>query len=105
LSRGHLFRSRSDTEVIVHAYEEYGLEMLKNLHGMFAFAIWDSRKQTLLIARDRLGIKPLYYTHKQGEWFGFASEIKALLEIGWISREVNLEALNSYLTFLWVPDH
>ena len=103
-SRGHVFRTKSDAEVIVHAYEEYGLSMLEKLHGMFAFGIWDLKKQLLIIARDRLGIKPLYYSHKPGEWFAFASEIKALLETGWIQREVNLEALNCYMTFLWTPD-
>jgi asparagine synthase (glutamine-hydrolysing) len=99
-SKGHRFYTNSDTEVIVHAYEEYGERCPEKLRGMFAFAIWDSNKKILFLARDRLGIKPLYYT-KLGDVFLFASEIKAILEYP-IKREIDLEALNQYITFRYV---
>lgn len=102
LSRGHKFRSNTDSEVIIAAYQEWGEQCVTRLNGMFAFAIWDNRLQKLFIARDRLGIKPVYYAQtKQG--FAFASEIKAILTLD-IPREINLSALHQYLTFLWVPD-
>ncbi len=100
--RGHKFRSLTDTEVIVHLYEEYGPDCVHHMRGMFAFAIWDARKQRLFIARDRLGVKPLYYTHVDGS-FLFASEIKCLLEHPRVRRAVNEEALYHYLTFLITP--
>src|SRR5579859_6965882 len=78
LARGHSFRTQGDTETIIHAYEEYGVDCITRLHGMFGLAIWDSRQQRLLLARDRAGKKPLYYT-RIGENLVFASEIKALL--------------------------
>src|SRR5213082_2211196 len=78
IERGHQFRTNSDTETIVHAYEEYGVDCVARLHGMFGFAIWDSRQRRLLLARDRAGKKPLYYTRVNGD-FLFASEIKSLL--------------------------
>jgi asparagine synthase (glutamine-hydrolysing) len=99
--RGHHFRSRCDTEVLVHLYEEFGAQLVDRLVGMFAFAIWDERRQQLLLARDRLGIKPLYY-HDDGETFAFASEIKALLPL-LKRREVDPVALAHYLTFVAVP--
>src|SRR5437773_2114017 len=104
-SRGHRFKSETDTEVVLHSYEESGPECVKQLNGMFAFAICDLRTTTptLFLARDHFGIKPLYYCH-QGGRFAFASEIKALLEIPEMPRRMNLKALNQYLTFLWVPD-
>jgi asparagine synthase (glutamine-hydrolysing) len=102
-AKGHTFRSGSDTEVILHLYEEMGPESVKRLNGMFALAIWDARQERLFLARDHFGIKPLYYIH-QGGRFAFASEIKALLELPECPREVRLEALDQYLTFLWVPD-
>lgn len=101
--QGHKFKSRTDTEVILHLYEEKGQDCLEDLNGMFAFALWDKNKKLLFLARDRLGIKPLYYSYTNGNLI-FASEIKALFEIEGIKREVDLQALDQYLTFLWVPD-
>src|SRR3989338_3643911 len=96
--RGHFFKTMSDTEVIIHAYEEYGYNCLTKFKGMFAFALWDKNNRTLFLARDRLGIKPLYYTLPDNNLI-FASEIKALLEIEAVKREVDLEALDQYLAF------
>ncbi len=101
-ARGHRFLSRTDSEVILHAYEEYGLNVLSKLRGMFAFALWDERQKTLFLARDRIGIKPLYYHHFNGRLL-FASEIKALLKCPFISRTINLPALPDYLGFEFVP--
>lgn len=101
-SAGHTFRTRSDTETILHAYEEYGDDCVHHLRGMFAFAIWDRRKRRLLLARDRLGIKPLYY-YSDGRSIAFASEIKSLLEIPSLSREVDPDALDLYLSLRYVP--
>ena len=100
--RGHLFKSRSDTEVILHGYEEWGVECLQRFRGMFAFALWDSRQRRLFMARDRLGKKPLVYFHQNGR-FAFASEIKALLQIPSIERKVNDIAIHHYLTYQYVP--
>jgi asparagine synthase (glutamine-hydrolysing) len=99
---GHTFKTRSDTETILHTYEEYGEECVHHLRGMFTFAIWDQRKRRLLIARDRLGIKPLYY-YRDGRSLAFASEIKALLEIPSVPREVDPEAMDMYLSLRYVP--
>jgi asparagine synthase (glutamine-hydrolysing) len=103
--KGHRFRSHTDTEAIVHLYEEYGVECLNRLNGMFAVAICDLRgtAPTLFLARDHFGIKPLYYWERGGK-LAFASEVKALLEVPGIEARMNLEALDKYLTFLWVPD-
>lgn len=101
-TKGHVFRGKSDSEVILHGYEEYGVDCLQHLRGMFAFAIYDMSKKSLFIARDRIGIKPLYYYHKDGK-FLFASEIKAILEDKGIDRQVNLQALYDYLGFEFVP--
>ncbi len=95
ISEGHKFRSDSDTEVIIHAYEEYGYSFLKKLNGMFAFGIWDYNKKRILIARDNLGIKPAYYYWDKKRLI-FASEIKAILAAG-VERELNYEALNETL--------
>ncbi|MBP7474389.1 MAG: asparagine synthase (glutamine-hydrolyzing) [Pyrinomonadaceae bacterium] len=96
-TRGYKFQNRSDTETILHLYEEYGRDCVDHLRGMFAFAIWDSKKQELLIARDRLGVKPLYYVQDdQGNLF-FASEIKALLEAGAVKPQINFNALPDQL--------
>ena len=99
---GHVFKTRSDTETIVHAYEEYGDDCVTRFRGMFAFALWDRRKQRLLLVRDRLGIKPVYYYHGR-ESLVFASEIKSLLEAPGIPREVDETALNLYLSLRYVP--
>lgn len=97
-SKGHKFYTKSDTEVIVHCYEEYGEECPKKLNGCFAFAIWDDNRRKLFLARDRHGIKPLYYT-KIGNMFFFASEIKAVLEYEETKREVNINALHDFLSY------
>ncbi len=103
-SKGHRFRSRSsDTEVVVHAYEEYGTESPRHLAGMFAFAIWDSRRKRLFAARDRLGQKPFYYT-RRGELLCFGSELKALARIPGVAGEVDELALHHYLSLQYVPD-
>jgi asparagine synthase (glutamine-hydrolysing) len=99
---GHLFKSKSDTETILHAYEQWGTECLNYLRGMFAFAIWDSNLQRLFMARDRLGKKPLVFFSQNGH-FSFASEIKALLQIPGVERKVNASALHHYLTYQYVP--
>jgi asparagine synthase (glutamine-hydrolysing) len=105
---GHRFRSRSDTEVLIHGYEQWGLDLLPRLNGMFAFALLDLRDRSrhqnpkLLLARDRFGIKPLYYWTK-GDRLVFASEIKSILLASEVHAELNYEALHRYLTFLWTP--
>jgi len=98
MSRGHQFRSNSDTEVILHLYEEHGPACLNRLNGMFAFTIWDSRERVLFAARDRFGIKPYYYVYRENS-FLFASEIKALLYLRLFESEINPEGLADYLTF------
>ncbi|HMK65311.1 MAG TPA: asparagine synthase (glutamine-hydrolyzing) [Thermodesulfobacteriota bacterium] len=102
LEKGHLFRGHSDSEVIVHAYEEWGREFLGHLRGMFAIGLWDQKAGKLLLARDRLGIKPLYYYFRNGR-LAFASEIKSLLKIPGIRPQVNLQALYYYLGYEFVP--
>ena len=99
--RGHRFRSHSDTETIVHAYEEFGDDAIARLDGMFALAIWDGRKRRLLLARDRSGKKPLYHAF-DGRSFAFGSEIKALLACPWVRHEPNPERLGEYLLFGYV---
>lgn len=101
-TRGHAFRSDTDTEVIIHAYEEYGAACVTRFNGMFAFAVWDGRKEELLLARDRLGVKPLYY-HLNGRAITFASEIKSLLVDPEIPSEVDPQALGNFLTLHYVP--
>ncbi len=100
---GHHFSSSSDTEVIVHGYEEYGEEITKRLDGMFAFAIWDIRKRKLILARDRIGKKPLYYYLDERKLV-FASEIKAILVDASIKRSVNMQCLSDYLTLRYSPN-
>jgi asparagine synthase (glutamine-hydrolysing) len=101
---GHRFRTRSDTEVIVHAYEEWGTGCVGRFNGMFALALWDSCARELFLARDHLGVKPLYYTHtRAGTRFLFASEIKALLQDPACPREVDTQALGELFTFRYVP--
>jgi asparagine synthase (glutamine-hydrolysing) len=102
LGLGHNFNTKSDTEVIVHAYESWGDLCVKKLRGMFAFAIWDEKEKRLFLARDPLGIKPLYY-YFDSQVFIFASEIKAILQYPCVKREIDLEALHDYLKLLYVP--
>jgi asparagine synthase (glutamine-hydrolysing) len=104
-SKGHRFASNTDTEAVIHLYEQEGPDCVKRLNGMFAFAICDLRAATpiVVVARDHFGIKPFYYYH-DGKRFAFASEIKALLQVPGIEAELDPQALHQYLTFLWVPD-
>ncbi|MBI5464675.1 MAG: asparagine synthetase B, partial [Ignavibacteriales bacterium] len=101
-AKGYHYRSRSDAESIICAYQEYGLDFVHKLLGMFALALWDERKRRLVLARDRIGIKPLYYTFSSGNVV-FGSEIKSILQHPSVSREMNTEALEHYLTFLIPP--
>lgn len=102
IEKGHQFRTNSDTETIIHAYEEYGTDAIARLHGMFALAIWDAPRQRLLLARDRAGKKPLYYTRADGDII-FASEIKALLAHPRVRREPDAQALADFLSVRYVP--
>ena len=99
---GHQFRTHTDTEVIVHAYEEYGVNCVKLFNGIFAFALWDASSRRLLIARDRMGVKPLYYARSAGE-ISFASEIKALLTSSNVSRTLDMEATAQFFRLGYVP--
>jgi asparagine synthase (glutamine-hydrolysing) len=101
-ARGHRYRSRTDTETIIHLYEERGLDFVDELEGDFAIGLWDQNARRLVLARDRIGVKPLYYTLTGGRLI-FASEIKAILEHPSVSREVDEEALYHYLTFMTTP--
>jgi asparagine synthase (glutamine-hydrolysing) len=100
---GHIFKTKSDTETLLHAYEQYGLSFVDRLKGMFAFAIWDEDKQKLILGRDRFGEKPLYYHCRQDGSFIFASEIKALLVYPGIAPKCNLEGVWHYLAYRYVP--
>lgn len=102
LAKGHVFKTQSDTEVIVHLYEELGPQCLERLRGMFAFAIWDENTKSLLLARDRVGIKPLYYCLTDRSLV-FGSEIKAILADPSIGREIAPEMIDRFLTFLYLP--
>jgi asparagine synthase (glutamine-hydrolysing) len=99
---GHRFYTSSDTETIVHAYEEWGEAAFARLRGMFGIALWDRRQRALLLARDRAGIKPLHYAIRDGRLY-FGSEIKSLIAAGAIDRDIDVEALDHYLAFLYVP--
>lgn len=101
-TNGHIFKTNSDTETILHLFEERGTDAFSDLRGMFGIAIWDKKKRELILCRDRLGKKPLYYYHKDGR-FAFASEIKSLLTLPFVSREINYRALDSYLAFQYIP--
>jgi len=101
-ARGHQFRTRSDTETIIHGYEEWGKDCVKKLNGMFSFAIWDSREKTLFGARDRLGIKPFFYA-VHDDVFYFASEMKAILQGNDFPREIDQDALVSYFMLSYIP--
>jgi asparagine synthase (glutamine-hydrolysing) len=115
-AKGHQFRTQSDTEVLLAAWAEWGVECLPRLNGMFAFAMWDGRERVLSLVRDRVGIKPLYYAELSGDVGGstqdacgprgvvFASEAKAILASGLIKAELDQQSLHQFLTFLWVPD-
>ncbi len=101
---GHVFRTRSDTEVIVHAWEQWGEDCVEHLRGMFAFAIWDEGRQSLFLARDRLGVKPLFYAQlPDGHWI-FGSELKALLAHGGLSRDIDPCAVEDYFALGYVPE-
>jgi asparagine synthase (glutamine-hydrolysing) len=102
IARGHRFYTNSDTETIVHAYEQWGPDGFARLRGMFAIALWDSRDGSLWLARDRVGIKPLHYAHV-GERLYFASEIKSLLAAGEVNRTIDFAALDHYISFLYTP--
>ncbi|MDP4181994.1 MAG: asparagine synthase (glutamine-hydrolyzing), partial [Bacillota bacterium] len=102
LARGHEFKTKSDTEVILHSYEEYGVDCLKKLNGMFAFAIYDIVEKELFIARDRAGEKPLYY-YKDDDRFIFGSELKSIIRTFNIKKEINLTALNQYFSLTYIP--
>jgi asparagine synthase (glutamine-hydrolysing) len=101
--RGHQFKTQSDTEVILHLYEEFGIDCVQHLDGIFAFAIWDNRMRELVIARDRMGVKPLYYTLLPNGQFVFGSEMKVLLSHPEVKREIDLISLNEYLSYEYVP--
>ncbi len=103
-ARGHRFNTHSDTESIVHAYEEYGPACVSSFRGMFAFAVWDEGSRKLFLARDRAGKKPLYYTLTRRGTLVFGSELKSLLEHPDVEREISVEALDAYLTLGYVPD-
>lgn len=101
--KGSIFYTRSDTEVIIQLYEKYGVDCVNHLRGMFAFAIWDSMEKTLFIARDRVGQKPLLYSHRSNGDLIFSSEFRALLQHPDISNEINYKAIDSYLSYAYVP--
>jgi asparagine synthase (glutamine-hydrolysing) len=103
VARGHTFKTLCDTEVIVHAYEEYGLEFVQHFNGMFAFALWDSKRQRLVLARDRIGIKPLYYAETDRSLI-FASEVKSILRYPGFHSAANPSSLDNLLTFEYNPD-
>ena len=102
IKKGHTFHSKSDTETIIHLYEEYGVDCLKYLRGMFAFAIWNDKDRSLFLARDRVGKKPLYYWHTK-DTFVFASEIKSILQDSGYTRKPDHTAIHHYLTYQYVP--
>lgn len=99
---GHIFKTNSDTESIVHLYEEYGIDCLQHLQGMFAFALFDAKERALFIARDRLGIKPLFY-YLDNERFLFASEIKAILSVHGVDRDMDFTAMDAFFTYTYIP--
>ncbi|PYM12145.1 MAG: asparagine synthase (glutamine-hydrolyzing) [Verrucomicrobia bacterium] len=103
LTSGHRFRSRTDTEVLIHGYEEWGIDFVKKLNGIFAFALWDSRRRLLHLVRDRYGVKPLYY-RQEGKRLFFASEIKSLLCDRNLDREIDPNALLAYVKFRYCPE-
>ena len=96
---GHIFKSKSDTETIIHGYEEWGLQVVERLRGMFGFAMWDAKRKRLFLARDHTGIKPLFY-YWDGRTFAFASEIKAFWALQGLDRSLDRSAIFDYLTYL-----
>ncbi len=100
--KGHKFSTRTDTEVVLHLYQQYGLDFFEKLNGMFGLAIWDKTEQTLIVARDRLGIKPLYY-YRDSEKLVFASEIKAILALPFVQAELDLKGLGAFLKYGFTP--
>jgi asparagine synthase (glutamine-hydrolysing) len=104
LKKGHKFKTESDTEVIVHGYEEFGESFIEKLNGMFAFAIWDNRNRKLILARDRVGIKPLYYYHN-GDSLVFGSEPKTILRFPNYRKQLNPESLELYFYFGFIPGY
>jgi len=100
--KGHKFYTKADTEVLVHLYEDIGEGLLEKINGMFAFAIWDGKKRKLFLARDRIGIKPLYYSYNSNG-LAFASEPKALLRLPWVEGRLDLQGLNHYLSYDFIP--
>ncbi len=100
--KGHIFKSNTDTETVVHLYEEYQNDCVRYLRGMFAFAVWDEKKQHLLLARDRLGKKPLLYAYKAGRLI-FASEFRSILASGFLSKDIQYQALHDYLSLGYIP--
>jgi asparagine synthase (glutamine-hydrolysing) len=100
--RGYVFRSHSDTEVLLALYLEHGTALLEKLNGIYAFALWDARSESLFVARDGMGVKPLYFSESGGA-FAFASEIKALLCFPWVPRTLDPQALAHYVQYLWCP--
>ena len=102
VNKGHNYKTQTDTESIIHGYEEWGDDVVHHLRGMFSFAVWDENRKRVFLVRDRLGIKPLYYC-KDGSQFIFASEIKAILSLHKINKKVNEEALYHYLTLAVTP--
>jgi len=101
-AKGHRFQTKTDTEAIIHAYEEWGVDCVKKLNGMFGFAVWDDRQQRLFLARDRIGIKPLYYYLDQNQLV-FGSELKSIIQINSVPREIEPKALDTFLTFEYIP--
>jgi asparagine synthase (glutamine-hydrolysing) len=101
---GHVFRTKSDTEVIVHAWEQWGEDCVKRFRGMFAFALWDRNRETLFLARDRLGVKPLHYAVLPGDWFVFGSELKSLLPHPAFKHDLDPFAIEDYLALGYIPE-
>src|SRR5439155_14968400 len=99
---GHQFQTHSDTETIVHLYEEHGEEGISHLRGMFAYALWDENRERLILARDRFGIKPLYYSFTGGRLL-FASELKSFLAVPAFTPEVSSSAIEAFVTYLYIP--
>src|SRR5262249_2606093 len=102
VNQGHTFKTRSDTEVIVHLYEQEGEKCFERLRGMFAIAIWDARRRKLFLARDRVGKKPLFYFHGNSR-LAFASEMKAILRVPGVPRDIDPQAVSDYFSFLYIP--